>query len=281
MVSRFVAAGAIAKEQAQIAGAARRVAGSDPAPAERTGRRSASGSGPLLRRSGKLERCSPNAASQCQRDGGDRAGDCLRASCSARGVLGRRRPLRIAGARSTRFSRNGTTRTRRDARSVSSATDGSFTSAVTAGTPATVSSVPSVASRDKLRAMRTKSSLIAVALLLMAAAVGAIRSQEPHPASRTAHPGSEETNWQDLRWRNVGPTRGGRVTAIAGVRSQPCTFYMGGTGGGVWKTRTAVSRGRQSAMDRSTPVQSGRSMSPKRTRTSSTSALAARRFAAT
>ncbi|HXG56669.1 MAG TPA: hypothetical protein VNJ03_14930 [Vicinamibacterales bacterium] len=43
-------------------------------------------------------------------------------------------------------------------------------------------------------------------------------------------------NWQDLRWRNVGPTRGGRVTAIAGVRSQPCTFYQGATGGGIWKT---------------------------------------------
>ena len=42
--------------------------------------------------------------------------------------------------------------------------------------------------------------------------------------------------FQDLRWRNVGPTRGGRVTAIAGVRSQPCTYYMGATGGGVWKT---------------------------------------------
>ena len=44
------------------------------------------------------------------------------------------------------------------------------------------------------------------------------------------------TLYQDLRWRNVGPTRGGRVTAIAGVRSQPCTYYMGSTGGGVWKT---------------------------------------------
>jgi photosystem II stability/assembly factor-like uncharacterized protein len=42
--------------------------------------------------------------------------------------------------------------------------------------------------------------------------------------------------WQDLRWRNIGPTRGGRVTAYAGVRSQPCTFYMGPTGGGVFKT---------------------------------------------
>jgi photosystem II stability/assembly factor-like uncharacterized protein len=46
------------------------------------------------------------------------------------------------------------------------------------------------------------------------------------------------TLYQDLKWRSVGPTRGGRVTAIAGVRTQPCTFYMGATGGGVWKTES-------------------------------------------
>jgi len=42
--------------------------------------------------------------------------------------------------------------------------------------------------------------------------------------------------FQDLRWRSVGPHRGGRVTAVAGHRAQPSTFYMGATGGGVWKT---------------------------------------------
>ncbi len=42
--------------------------------------------------------------------------------------------------------------------------------------------------------------------------------------------------YQGLRYRSVGPHRGGRVTAIAGVRQQPCTFYQGATGGGVWKT---------------------------------------------
>ncbi|MCX6545294.1 MAG: hypothetical protein NTV05_12900 [Acidobacteria bacterium] len=42
--------------------------------------------------------------------------------------------------------------------------------------------------------------------------------------------------FQGLRFRSVGPHRGGRVTAIAGVRRHPCTFYMGATGGGVWKT---------------------------------------------
>lgn len=39
-----------------------------------------------------------------------------------------------------------------------------------------------------------------------------------------------------LQYRHVGPTRGGRVTAVTGVASQPHVFYMGATGGGVWKT---------------------------------------------
>ena len=39
-----------------------------------------------------------------------------------------------------------------------------------------------------------------------------------------------------LEYRNVGPYRGGRVTAVAGIASQPGTFYFGATGGGVWKT---------------------------------------------
>ncbi len=42
-----------------------------------------------------------------------------------------------------------------------------------------------------------------------------------------------------LRWRMVGPARGGRVTAVAGVAQQPHTFYMGATGGGVWRTDDA------------------------------------------
>ena len=39
-----------------------------------------------------------------------------------------------------------------------------------------------------------------------------------------------------LQYRMIGPSRGGRVTAVAGHRAQPSTFYMGSTGGGVWKT---------------------------------------------
>ncbi len=39
-----------------------------------------------------------------------------------------------------------------------------------------------------------------------------------------------------LQYRFIGPTRGGRVTAVTGIPDQPQTFFMGTTGGGVWKT---------------------------------------------
>ena len=32
-----------------------------------------------------------------------------------------------------------------------------------------------------------------------------------------------------LRWRSIGPYRGGRVTAVAGIASQPLVYYMGAT----------------------------------------------------
>lgn len=47
---------------------------------------------------------------------------------------------------------------------------------------------------------------------------------------------SLEETFSDMQYRMVGPYRGGRVTAVAGVESQPSVFYMGATGGGVWKT---------------------------------------------
>src|SRR5690349_24765403 len=45
--------------------------------------------------------------------------------------------------------------------------------------------------------------------------------------------------WSGMHYRMIGPERGGRVTAVTGVPSQPNTFYMGSTGGGVWKTTDA------------------------------------------
>jgi photosystem II stability/assembly factor-like uncharacterized protein len=59
------------------------------------------------------------------------------------------------------------------------------------------------------------------------------------PANISAQPFMEEGLFQAMQWRNIGPFRGGRCVAVAGHASQPLTFYMGATGGGVWKTEDA------------------------------------------
>ncbi|HUY99978.1 MAG TPA: hypothetical protein VMU89_06490, partial [Thermomicrobiaceae bacterium] len=42
--------------------------------------------------------------------------------------------------------------------------------------------------------------------------------------------------FDSLKWRCIGPHRGGRVSAVAGHPRERETFYFGGCGGGVWKT---------------------------------------------
>ena len=44
---------------------------------------------------------------------------------------------------------------------------------------------------------------------------------------------------QALEWREVGPYRGGRSAAVSGVPTWRNVYYMGATGGGVWKTDDA------------------------------------------
>src|SRR5215813_2803818 len=48
--------------------------------------------------------------------------------------------------------------------------------------------------------------------------------------------GYDQSLLKGLQWRSIGPFRGGRSTAVAGVTSQQNVFYFGATGGGVWKT---------------------------------------------
>ena len=58
-------------------------------------------------------------------------------------------------------------------------------------------------------------------------------------ATETSASVFDEASWKGLTWRNIGPFRGGRVTAVTGVVGQPTTFYFGATGGGIWKTEDA------------------------------------------
>jgi len=45
--------------------------------------------------------------------------------------------------------------------------------------------------------------------------------------------------FQELRWRSIGPFRGGRALAVTGIRGQPEGFYFGAVGGGVWRSNDA------------------------------------------
>jgi photosystem II stability/assembly factor-like uncharacterized protein len=62
----------------------------------------------------------------------------------------------------------------------------------------------------------------------------------PVPAGMAHAAGTvDPTLYQTMKYRSIGPFRGGRVTAVAGIESDPLTYYFGATGGGVWKTSSA------------------------------------------
>ncbi len=48
-----------------------------------------------------------------------------------------------------------------------------------------------------------------------------------------------EDYFSQMNYRNIGPYRGGRSVAASGVIGDPLTYYMGTTGGGLWKTKDA------------------------------------------
>jgi len=46
----------------------------------------------------------------------------------------------------------------------------------------------------------------------------------------------DESLFKGMKWRSIGPYRGGRVLAVTGIPGDPYTFYFGSVGGGVWRT---------------------------------------------
>lgn len=68
--------------------------------------------------------------------------------------------------------------------------------------------------------------------------VAAQRSAAPAPRAAASF-SIDPSLLHGLEYRYIGPTRGGRVTAVAGHAAQPETFYFGGTGGGVFRTTDA------------------------------------------
>ncbi|MEZ5319351.1 MAG: hypothetical protein R2752_18265 [Vicinamibacterales bacterium] len=72
---------------------------------------------------------------------------------------------------------------------------------------------------------------LSLALALIAVPLATVTTLSGRQAARF-----DPALFQDLAWRNIGPFRGGRTKAAAGIASQPNVFYVGVANGGVWKT---------------------------------------------
>ena len=82
-----------------------------------------------------------------------------------------------------------------------------------------------------------KAAFIVLLVALVATSAGA---QTERKAKTKAPKGPaaayDSTLYNGLRWRSIGPYRGGRAGTVAGVPGQPNLYYMGTAGGGVWRT---------------------------------------------
>jgi photosystem II stability/assembly factor-like uncharacterized protein len=63
-----------------------------------------------------------------------------------------------------------------------------------------------------------------------------IQAQKRKTKIDTSPYAAQDSLYHGLKWRNIGPFRGGRSVASSGVVGQPMTYYMRSTGGGIWKT---------------------------------------------
>ena len=83
-----------------------------------------------------------------------------------------------------------------------------------------------------------KHQVLFAVVLLSAAGIarGAVEKTKKPEASTKSEATPEARLIEGYSWREIGPFRGGRVTAVTGVVGQPQVFYMGATGGGVFKT---------------------------------------------
>lgn len=83
-------------------------------------------------------------------------------------------------------------------------------------------------------------SLLSIILLLLLALGSPFAAAAKPPQKQSASPAPaaavDPALFKALKWREVGPYRGGRSAAVTGLTGDRNTYYFGGTGGGVWKT---------------------------------------------
>jgi len=75
---------------------------------------------------------------------------------------------------------------------------------------------------------------ILILSFVLASALSQAQKQAPAPP-----PSLDHSLYSGIRWRELGPFRGGRSSTATGVRGNPNVYYFGGVGGGVWKSEDA------------------------------------------
>ena len=75
-----------------------------------------------------------------------------------------------------------------------------------------------------------------ILVLILLIFPNSITAQKKSKKNKTSLTVVSDKEFHNLKWRNIGPFRGGRSNTSTGVIGQPHTYYMGSTGGGVWKT---------------------------------------------
>src|ERR1700746_615830 len=91
-------------------------------------------------------------------------------------------------------------------------------------------------SRPRMRRPGSMRRAFPVGVLLAALLPAVGPAAAPTPAAATAGGAVHPRLFQALQWRGIGPYRGGRVLAVAGIPGDASTFYFGAVAGGVWKT---------------------------------------------
>ena len=86
-----------------------------------------------------------------------------------------------------------------------------------------------------MRITSLAAGILASAVTLGVSSASPAAAPKPTPAPAKKGPASSD-RFEGLQFRMIGPYRGGRSAAVAGVRHQPNVFYFGAAGGGVWKT---------------------------------------------
>src|SRR3989440_9594169 len=81
------------------------------------------------------------------------------------------------------------------------------------------------------------------ALVLLISSVSLAQKRERKPKEQAAAvenatpaPKNEDPTFKGMKYRPIGPFRGGRSLTASGIAGDPTTYYFGGTGGGVWKS---------------------------------------------